>query len=234
MVRLNFDGACHPNPGLAAWGCVIVTDTHTHAGGGPVPGTATNNVAEYAALGNGLKEVIKLGVTGQYVECIGDSQLVVNQVNGVWQCHDERLKKCLARVVELIGELEAMGNTVGAVWLRREQNMEADGQAEKAWFSAYGKSVPRDNACSVCWAWVTVEGQSSGVLCDAEQCPYPKLNHGVPVTPFEVPTVEQAQQTKGHAVRGVPHPPPRMPADTGRADMPGVPGGVGAGDAVES
>ena len=117
MVRLNFDGACHPNPGLAAWGCVIVTDTHTHAGGGPVPGTATNNVAEYAALGNGLKEVIKLGVTGQYVECIGDSQLVVNQVNGVWQCHDERLKKCLARVVELIGELEAMGNTVGAVWV---------------------------------------------------------------------------------------------------------------------
>lgn len=42
--------------------------------------------------------------------------------------------------------------------------------------------------CTECAAFVTRLGRTEGVLCDAEQCPFPKLNHGVPVTPFEVPT----------------------------------------------
>ena len=107
-----------------------------------MPDEATNNVAEYAALGNGLKQVIGMGVSGEYVECVGDSQLVVNQVNGVWECRDERLKKCLARVVELIAEVEKQGNTVGVLWLPREQNAAADGQAQAAWEVAAGRPFP--------------------------------------------------------------------------------------------
>lgn len=234
MVRLNFDGACHPNPGLAAWGCVIVTDTHTHAGGGLVPGEATNNVAEYAALGNGIKEVIKLGVTGEHVECVGDSRLVVNQVNGVWECREPKLKQCLARVMQLIATVEEAGNTVSVLWVPREMNAAADEQAGKAWAEAAGIRLPADADCGRCGSFVTALGQTEGVLCGQGDCPHPKLNWGVPMTPFGFPEVigGQAEQTPADVVRGVPESASLLSADRRRPDVPDVPGGVGKGAAV--
>jgi ribonuclease HI len=41
---------------------------------------ATNNVAEYEALVNGLCIIVKLGVQWLYIR--GDSELVINQVMG--------------------------------------------------------------------------------------------------------------------------------------------------------
>lgn len=224
MVRLNFDGACQPNPGLAAWGCVVKTDTHTHAGGGPVPGEATNNVAEYAALGNGLKLVIGLGLTGQYVECVGDSQLVVNHVNGVWSCREPRLVACLNRVKQLIAELEAQGNRVGVLWVPREQNHEADRQAATAWGVAAGRPFPCDRVCETCKANVTTFGQANGVLCDAAACPFPKVTWGVPLGRFESPPAEP--------VRGMSEAEPAVRGGSTGADLPEVPQGVEASPGV--
>lgn len=140
--RLYFDGACEPNPGLGAWGCVILTPSGRDAGGDVLPGESTNNVAEYAALGNGLKRLIEMGVSGAVIEVLGDSQLVINQVNRVWQCKNDRLAACLKRVNELTAGLEAMGNTLVFHWIPREENGEADAQSTAAWEVAAGRPFP--------------------------------------------------------------------------------------------
>lgn len=49
----------------------------------------TNNMAEYEALILGLKLVRNLGA--QRVSVIGDSELVVNQIKGVYMTEDTRL-----------------------------------------------------------------------------------------------------------------------------------------------
>ena len=52
--------------------------------------TASNNAAEYEALVNGLQIAIKLGV--QCLDIRGDSQLVVDQVMKVSNCHDPKME----------------------------------------------------------------------------------------------------------------------------------------------
>lgn len=187
-------------------------------------GEATNNVAEYAALGNGLKLVIGLGLSGQYVECVGDSQLVVNQVNGVWACREPRLAACRERVIALIAELEAQGNTVGVLWVPREQNGEADRQAAAAWEVAAGRPFPCDRICQTCRATVTTIGQAQGVICGESACPFPKVTWGVPSGRIEPPPPD--------AVRGVPEAEPAVRHRPAGAGVPEVSEGVEAGAAV--
>ena len=47
---------------------------------------ASNNVAEYEALINGLRVAIELGI--RWLDVQGDSQLVINQVMKESSCHD--------------------------------------------------------------------------------------------------------------------------------------------------
>jgi ribonuclease HI len=51
---------------------------------------ASNNVAEYEALVNGLRIAIELGV--RHLEVRGDSQLVVDQVMKDSSCHDPKME----------------------------------------------------------------------------------------------------------------------------------------------
>ncbi|KAH9304237.1 hypothetical protein KI387_008641, partial [Taxus chinensis] len=51
----------------------------------------TNNIAEYEALVLGLQVALHLGVKS--INIFGDSQLVVNQVMGIYQCKNEELQK---------------------------------------------------------------------------------------------------------------------------------------------
>ena len=50
---------------------------------------ASNNVAEYKALVNGLKIAIELGV--RRLDVRGDSQLVIDQVMKTSSCHDPKI-----------------------------------------------------------------------------------------------------------------------------------------------
>ena len=52
--------------------------------------TASNNVAEYEALLNGLKIAIELGV--RCLDVRGDSQLVIDQVIKASSCHDAKME----------------------------------------------------------------------------------------------------------------------------------------------
>ncbi|XP_072148483.1 uncharacterized protein [Setaria viridis] len=50
---------------------------------------ASNNVAEYEALLNGLRIAVELGI--RRLDVRGDSQLVVEQVMKEWSCHDPKM-----------------------------------------------------------------------------------------------------------------------------------------------
>jgi len=83
-VVVHVDGGARGNPGPAAIGAVL------SAGDGEILeeaaesiGVATNNVAEYRALLLGLERARALGA--DEVEVVGDSELVIKQVQGVYK-----------------------------------------------------------------------------------------------------------------------------------------------------
>ena len=84
MFTLYFDGASRSNPGPASYGGVIYDENgveqYTYK---KYIGTATNNVAEYKALLNGLRLAHEKGITN--LDVYGDSKLVIEQVTGNWK-----------------------------------------------------------------------------------------------------------------------------------------------------
>lgn len=90
---LRFDGGSRGNPGVAGAGMVIYDDSghEIWAGWKFHNEAATNNLAEYLGLLCGLKCARSLGIERLIVE--GDSQLIVRQLTGKYQCREESLKK---------------------------------------------------------------------------------------------------------------------------------------------
>ena len=91
-VTVNVDGGSRGNPGPAAIGVVL------RNGGGEVLeevgeriGETTNNVAEYRALLKGIELAAAHGATD--LELIGDSQLVVRQVEGRYKVKNAGMKE---------------------------------------------------------------------------------------------------------------------------------------------
>jgi len=80
---MNFDGASKGNPGLSGAGAVIYKNGEEIWSSCKFVGTKTNNQSEYSALILGLKGAIMLGITNLSV--LGDSLLVINQVNGIYK-----------------------------------------------------------------------------------------------------------------------------------------------------
>ena len=58
----------------------------------------------------------------------GDSQLVIGQVNGMYEAKEERMKKCLNKVRHLIKKF----SVAHFVQIPREKNVEADTLAKEA------------------------------------------------------------------------------------------------------
>lgn len=66
-------------------------------------GDVTSNMAEYLALIGALQWLQSVKFKQQYrLKIHGDSMLVVNQVNGGWKCHNDRLAKLREGVVTLL------------------------------------------------------------------------------------------------------------------------------------
>ena len=86
----------------------------------------TNNEAEYETLLKGLELAKSLGAESVIVQ--GDSQLIINQVNGMCEAKEDRMKKYLNKVKKLIKKFKE----ASFVQLLREENMEADTLAKAA------------------------------------------------------------------------------------------------------
>jgi ribonuclease HI len=91
-ARLSTDGGARGNPGPAAFAYVLEAEDGTVlAAHGEAIGVATNNVAEYRALVEGLRKARDLGV--DEVEVISDSELVVKQMRGEYRVKNEALRQ---------------------------------------------------------------------------------------------------------------------------------------------
>jgi len=118
---VHVDGGARGNPGPAATGVVIETpDGQVLYAGGETIGVATNNVAEYRALLAGLRHARELGASE--VDVLGDSALVVNQVNGAWKIKEAHLRPLREEAVRALQGFDRW--TLRHV--RREHNAHAD------------------------------------------------------------------------------------------------------------
>jgi ribonuclease HI len=118
---VNVDGGARGNPGPAAIGVVVSTrDGEVLEEHAERVGSATNNVAEYRALMLGLERALALGA--REVELIGDSELVVRQVQGEYKVRDEVLWRLHKHVIRALAEFDSWSIR----HVRREENEAAD------------------------------------------------------------------------------------------------------------
>ncbi len=99
-TTLYTDGASRGNPGDAAWAYVIVQDGSVAASRSGFIGTATNNVAEYHAVINGLEAAREFTRGGLIVR--SDSELVVRQLTGRYRITREHLADLAGEVRRLV------------------------------------------------------------------------------------------------------------------------------------
>ena len=85
----------------------------------------TNNETEYEALVAGLNLTKAAGAENMVIHC--DSQVVTSQINGGYECKNERVKRYLEEVKSQIGSLK-----VRFVQIPREENKCADRLAKAA------------------------------------------------------------------------------------------------------
>lgn len=118
---LHTDGGARGNPGPAGIGVVLRDDSgEVIAVIARSIGTATNNVAEYTALIQGLKLAAERGVTDIKVHL--DSKLVVAQVTGVWKIRSAPLRRLAVEARRLLESFERFD----VVHVGRDHNADAD------------------------------------------------------------------------------------------------------------
>ncbi|MEZ2120866.1 MULTISPECIES: bifunctional RNase H/acid phosphatase [unclassified Corynebacterium] len=121
-VIIEADGGSRGNPGTAGSGTLILD------GDGKTVlrriaeyvGKATNNVAEYRGLINGLVAARDLGAT--HVEVRLDSKLVVEQMSGRWKVKHPDMKSLALEARDLAAGFERIRYT----WIPRKKNSRAD------------------------------------------------------------------------------------------------------------
>ncbi|MGH3951055.1 MAG: reverse transcriptase-like protein, partial [Pseudonocardiaceae bacterium] len=127
-VLVEADGGSRGNPGPAGYGAVVrekaTGDALSERKGGL--GIATNNVAEYTGLVEGLRAAAALNASTVDVRL--DSKLVVEQMTGRW-----KIKNAALRPLALEARNLAAGfDRVTYQWIPRAQNSHADRLANEA------------------------------------------------------------------------------------------------------
>ena len=120
-ARLSTDGGARGNPGPAAFAYVLEAEDGTVlAAHGEAIGVATNNVAEYRGLVEGLRKALELHV--DEVDVVSDSELLVRQMRGEYKVKNAALRDLSLEAGRLARRLKRV--TYRAV--RREHNELAD------------------------------------------------------------------------------------------------------------
>ena len=96
---MNFDGASKGNPGLSGAGAVIYKNREEIWSAAKFVGFKTNNQSEYSALILGLKGALNLGIS--HLSVLGDSLLVINQVNNIYKVKSEAILDLYKEVLHL-------------------------------------------------------------------------------------------------------------------------------------
>jgi len=120
-LSVNVDGGARGNPGPAAIGIVLRDgDGEVLGEVGERIGEATNNVAEYRALLRGIELASEHGA--EELELIGDSELVVRQVEGRYKVKHAGMKRLHDEVQRALRGFDSWSIR----HVRRGENAEAD------------------------------------------------------------------------------------------------------------
>jgi len=139
-VVMHFDGGVRQ--GVCAYGWCFTNPcdkNHLIAYGHRTCGKGTSNISEYRALLAGLSACKRIGI--KTVHIVGDSQLVVRQVTGVYQVRKEELRKLCHRIQKMLKEIPEY--TIK--WVPRNENKQADALVN-AVFERRNDNVPNTNA----------------------------------------------------------------------------------------
>jgi probable phosphoglycerate mutase len=132
----NIDGASRGNPGPASYGVVLRRPDGTPLEAlGKYIGRHTNNVAEYYALIAALDYAAAKGI--KRLRVYSDSQLIVNQMKGLYKVKHADLRPLLERARKQAAGLEAF--TIQ--YVPREENRDADAAANAALDNTGGRTV---------------------------------------------------------------------------------------------
>jgi ribonuclease HI len=133
---LQFDGASEPNPGPSGAAYVIFSPIEIDNNGDQIRRLiqegflyiphATNNEAEYNGLILGLTKALELGIEEIVVE--GDSNLVVNQVQGLWKVKVPRLVPLQSKANKLLWKFKKWS----VKHIYRDENVDADRLSKEA------------------------------------------------------------------------------------------------------
>ena len=125
-AKLYTDGGSRGNPGESAGAFVIckMDDTVVEKSGYYI-GIATNNQAEYYGFKKGLERALELGI--DEITLFSDSQLVVNQMNGIYKVKNQEL----APLHEDVKTIAAGFSKVQYVYIPREINKIADEEVNR-------------------------------------------------------------------------------------------------------
>ena len=155
---IRFDGACRGNPSnILGLGCIIKQKNKDHTDETTVcegsyrydTTNGTNNEAEYLSLIKGMELAIDNNIKDVLVE--GDSNLIINQMNGIYKVKAENLIPLHKQAKELVAKFDF----IHFVHIKREFNKEADRLANKALDDKIYKIGNRDNkdntSCTGCF-----------------------------------------------------------------------------------
>ena len=126
-VVVHVDGGARGNPGPAAAAAVASSpEGEPLAERSVYIGEATNNVAEYRALLEGLALARELGASE--VDVVNDSELIARQVGGEYKVKNPGLKPLYLEAMEALREFERWAVRP----VRREGNERADALVNEA------------------------------------------------------------------------------------------------------
>jgi ribonuclease HI len=143
---LYFDGICDSvNPGgVACYGWVVKTtdgiDVMSGNGVFCKGNGASQDGADWVALGMGLRWLWNHRGGFTDIEIRGDAMTVLQQLYGKWECRQWKLQQLRDRCRELIEDMNLC--TANGEWIPPEQNADAAGLASKAYQDETGKPPP--------------------------------------------------------------------------------------------
>jgi ribonuclease HI len=132
-IKVYFDGGFNPGTNASGLGCAIYYEQsgkfYRLRRNAAAAEHLSNNEAEYAALYLSLQELELLNVHDMPVRFIGDSKVVINQMDGDWPVIEVNLAKWADRID---GKMKKLGIQPEYELLPRKNNAEADQLATQA------------------------------------------------------------------------------------------------------
>jgi len=135
-VLLTFDGGIREGITAAAYIAVLPNDEQDILfSGARRVGPGTSNTAEYQALIDGLRACLEHNV--KIVHVVGDSQLIIKQITGVFKTQ----KPTLIKHKDIVSKLLKKFDEYTIKWVPREQNHEADRLVNEAFRRVFPKKL---------------------------------------------------------------------------------------------